>query len=69
MKIISNYQSPKENFEKTFDLKNEMMATCISDDEEKMAETAQFGPNCNVRKVSINNENETSTRQSSSPNS
>ena len=31
MKIISNYQSPKENFEKTFDLKNEMMATCISE--------------------------------------
>lgn len=31
IKLISNYQSPKENFEKTFDLKNEMMATCISE--------------------------------------
>ena len=75
MKIISNYQSPKENFEKTFDLKNEMMATCISEksdhvdsDDEKL-ETAQFGPNCRVLKVNQNIEHETSTRQSSSPNS
>ena len=74
MKILSNYQSPKENFEKTFDLKNEMMATCISDkssdhidSDDEGIKTASFGANTQILKVL--QQLESSTRQSSSPNS
>jgi len=60
MKFISNYQSPKENFEKTFDLKNEMMATCISDkgedsdhvdSDDEGLKTASFGAPTKILKV------------------